>query len=151
MAELDVFVGNYVIIDWELYSLWLSGRSVAEAITVFVRENRSMISDHHVSQDIIVSDFEDNWRLFSMLENCFLMSSENTATAPLQLLDQSTRKRVVGNIMFNFTYVQATQHRTTFVLTKFNFRYRIVPLARLIFLPRNPGPKIEFEAAQRSR
>ena len=94
MAELDVFVGNYVIIDWELYSLWLSGRSVAEAITVFVRENRSMISDHHVSQDIIVSDFEDNWRLFSMLENCFLMSSESNE-APLQLLDQSTRKRVI--------------------------------------------------------
>ena len=101
MAELDVFVGNYVIIDWELYSLWLSGRSVAEAITVFVRENRGMISDHHVSQDIIVSDFEDNWRLFSMLENCFLVSASSaeigsaTSTAPLQLLDASTRKKVI--------------------------------------------------------
>ena len=31
MCELDVFVGNYAIIDWEVYSLWLSGRSIAEA------------------------------------------------------------------------------------------------------------------------
>ena len=58
MCELDVFVGNYAIIDWEVYSLWLSGRSIAEAVTVFVRDNRVLITDHHVSQDIIVSDFE---------------------------------------------------------------------------------------------
>ena len=31
MCELDVFVGNYAVIDWEVYSLWLSGRSIAEA------------------------------------------------------------------------------------------------------------------------
>jgi len=123
MAELDVFVGNYVIIDWELYSLWLSGRSVAEAITVFVRENRGMISDHHVSQDIIVSDFEDNWRLFSMLENCFLVSASSaeigsaTSTAPLQLLDASTRKK----------------------------SHRVLSLLGLGILPRNPRPQIKFQ------
>ena len=75
MCELDVFVGNFAIIDWELYHLWLSGRSVAEAVPVFVRDNRQVINDFHASQDIIVSDFNDNWRLFSTLENALLSSS----------------------------------------------------------------------------
>ena len=66
MCELDVFVGNYAIIDWEVYSLWLSGRSIAEAVTVFVKDNRALISDFHVSQDIIVSDFEDCQNLSSV-------------------------------------------------------------------------------------
>jgi hypothetical protein len=92
MCELDVFVGNYAIIDWEVYSLWLSGRSIAEAVTVFVRDNRVLITDHHVSQDIIVSDFEDNWRLFSTLETA-LYSQESTL--PLQLLDSAAKKRVI--------------------------------------------------------
>ncbi len=92
MCELDVFVGNYALMDWEVYSLWLSGRSIAEAVTVFVRDNRANISDYHVSQDIIVSDFEDNWRLFTTLETA-LMSYESTL--PLQLLDCNTKKKVI--------------------------------------------------------
>jgi len=84
MCELDVFVGNFAIIDWELYHLWLSGRSVAEAVPVFVRDNRQVINDFHASQDIIVSDFNDNWRLFSTLENALLSSSSGHET-PLQL------------------------------------------------------------------
>lgn len=51
MCELDVFVGNYAIIDWEVYSLWLSGRSIAEAVTVFVKDNRALITDFHVSEE----------------------------------------------------------------------------------------------------
>ena len=92
MCELDVFVGNYAIIDWDMYSLWLSGRSIAEAVTVFVRDNRALISDYHVSQDIIISDFEDNWRLFSTLETALL---SHESTMPLQLLDSATKKRVI--------------------------------------------------------
>ena len=84
MCELDIFVGNYAIIDWEVYSLWLSGRSVAEAVPVFVRDNRTTITDFHVSQDMIVSDFEDNWRLFTTLENAL---NTHETTTPLQLLD----------------------------------------------------------------
>ena len=96
MCELDVFVGNFAIIDWELYSLWLSGRSVSEAVAVFIRDNRTLISDFHASQDIIVSDFNDNWRLFSTLENSMLSSTTSyDHSAPLQLLDTATKKRVI--------------------------------------------------------
>jgi len=94
MCELDVFVGNFAIIDWELYNLWLSGRSVAEAVPVWNRDNRTTITDFHVSQDIIVSDFNDNWRLFTNLENT-LLSSPSGHDSPLQLLDSTTKKRVM--------------------------------------------------------
>ena len=97
MCELDVFVGNFAIIDWDMYSLWLSGRSIAEAVPVFVRDNRALISDYHVSQDIIISDFEDNWRLFTTLETSLL---SHESTVPLQLLDSATRKRVIESYHF---------------------------------------------------
>ena len=51
MCELDVFVGNYAIIDWEVYSLWLSGRSIAEAgpFKIFLCE-MAMKPTYRVSQ-----------------------------------------------------------------------------------------------------
>lgn len=94
MCELDVFVGNFAVIDWDLYNLWLSGRSVAEAVPVWNRENRSTINDFHVDQSIIVSDFNDNWRLFTNLENT-LLSSPSGHSTPLQLLDTPTKRRVM--------------------------------------------------------
>ena len=50
-CELDVFVGNYAIIDWEVYSLWLSGRSIAEAgpFKIFLCEI-AMKTTYRVSQ-----------------------------------------------------------------------------------------------------
>ena len=92
---MDVFVGNYAMIDFELFSLWLSGLSVAEAVPVFLRDNRSTISDYHVSQDIIVSDIENNWRLFAMLESStFTTVSYENQTVPLQL-SLNDKKRVI--------------------------------------------------------
>jgi hypothetical protein len=90
-SELDVFVGNFAIIDWELFSLWLSGRSVAEAAAIFVRDNRSVISDYHVSQDIILSDLNDNWRLFTMLESTLLVIIRTYADARRRKLRSNFR------------------------------------------------------------
>jgi len=91
MTELDVFVGNFATIDFDLFSLWLSGLSVAEAVPVWLRDNRSAISDYFVSQDIIVSDIENNWRLFSMLETTFTNTCQ---TAPLQLCACDKRRAI---------------------------------------------------------
>ncbi len=94
-CELDVFCGNFAMIDWELYALWLGGRSVAEAAAIFVQKNRTVVSDYHVSQDIIVSDITDNYRLFAMLETALLSSASTDSLTPLQLVDAATKKRVI--------------------------------------------------------
>ena len=108
MCELDVFVGNFAIIDWELYHLWLSGRSVAEAVPVFVRDNRQVINDFHASQDIIVSDFNDNWRLFSTLENALLSSSSGKNIIKFSIFFVKMLYRL------NFLTSQVTKHPSSF-------------------------------------
>ena len=66
MCELDVFVGNYAIIDWEVYSLWLSGRSIAEAgpFKIFLCEV-VMKPTYRVSQiEIYSADMRSDQRLW---------------------------------------------------------------------------------------
>ena len=69
MCELDVFVGNYAIIDWEVYSLWLSGRSIAEAgpFKIFLCElaikSSNRVSQIEMYSDVIRSDLR-LWRSF---------------------------------------------------------------------------------------
>lgn len=93
MCDLDVFAGNFALIDWDIHALWLSGRSVAEAAAIFIRDHRALLNEHHVSQDIIVSDIHDNYRLFGMFETALLSSSQDSIT-PLQLVDLATKKRL---------------------------------------------------------
>ena len=71
MCELDVFVGNYAIIDWEVYSLWLSGRSIAEAgpFKIFLCEV-VMKSTYRVSQiemySAVMRSDQRLWRSFDV-------------------------------------------------------------------------------------
>lgn len=59
---VDVFAGNYTIIDWEIHELWLNGLSTSEAIA-FLREG--VVKDfgpNMISQDILASDVNDHYR-----------------------------------------------------------------------------------------
>ena len=50
---VDVFAGNYTIIDWEIHELWLDGLSANEAIS-YLREG--VVKDfgpNMISQDIL--------------------------------------------------------------------------------------------------
>jgi len=63
---VDVFVGNYPVIDWELYSLWVEGLTVTEAIHVL--KERGIFTQAGLQFDLLVSDLNDNYRLFTMWE-----------------------------------------------------------------------------------
>jgi len=66
MSVVDVFVGNYTVIDWELYALWVEGLTVSEAIQM-LRE-QGVLSQPGVPFDLLVSDLHNHYRLFSMWE-----------------------------------------------------------------------------------
>jgi len=34
MVDADVFVENYILIDWELHEYWIKGLTVSEAVAV---------------------------------------------------------------------------------------------------------------------
>ena len=62
---MDVFVGNFPQIDWTLYSLWVEGLSVAEAMQK-LRERGLVTSQSDYCKDstennLLASDLADNF------------------------------------------------------------------------------------------
>jgi len=73
MSLVDVFVGNFPQIDWTLYSLWVEGLSVAEAMPK-LRERGLVTSQSGYCKDsaennLLASDLADNYRLFGLWES----------------------------------------------------------------------------------
>jgi len=66
MSVVDVFVGNYPVIDWELYSLWVEGFTVTEAIHAL--KEKGIFAHAGLQFDMLVSDLNDNYRQFTMWE-----------------------------------------------------------------------------------
>jgi len=100
---VDVFAGNYTIIDWEIHELWLDGLSANEAIS-YLREG--VVKDfgpNMISQDILASDVNDHFRLFDMLENAIIQLNYSAASnetpfnfsAQFQFIDDSTKQRLI--------------------------------------------------------
>ena len=59
---VDVFAGNYTIIDWEIHELWLNGLNSNEAMS-FLRDG--VVKDfgpNLISQDMLASDVNDHYR-----------------------------------------------------------------------------------------
>eukprot|EP00095_Tigriopus_kingsejongensis_P010435 maker-scaffold294_size218657-snap-gene-1.21 protein:Tk10435 transcript:maker-scaffold294_size218657-snap-gene-1.21-mRNA-1 annotation:"acidic fibroblast growth factor intracellular-binding" len=71
MSVMDVFVTNFTVIDWELQELWLGGLGTSEAVAV-MRERGALNEYPGLTQDLLVSDINDNFRLFNMLEQNLL-------------------------------------------------------------------------------
>lgn len=85
MSEVDVLVENFTIIDWDIHELWVKGLSVTE--TVIVLRERGILSEYPgVTQEMLVSDINDHYRLFAMLENLLM----TVGTFSEQLLFQMT-------------------------------------------------------------
>ena len=71
MGEVDVFVQNFTTVDWELHELWIKGLSVSEAVSAL--KERGVLTDYPgVTTDLLVSDVNDHYRLFSLLETVLL-------------------------------------------------------------------------------
>jgi len=67
MSVVDVFVGNYPQIDWDLYSLWVEGLTVSEAIQT-LKEKGVITGQTNLEVELLVCDLNDNYRLFSLWE-----------------------------------------------------------------------------------
>ncbi|KAB7498446.1 Acidic fibroblast growth factor intracellular-binding protein [Armadillidium nasatum] len=66
LPELDIFVGNYTLIDKEAYDLWIEGYSIQEAVGVM--KQRGVLETWGANMDLLISDVADNYRTFDMLE-----------------------------------------------------------------------------------
>jgi len=69
MSVVDVFVGNYPQIDWDLYSLWVEGMSFNEALqTLRERGTGTGQAQSMLELELLKSDLNDNFRTFSLWE-----------------------------------------------------------------------------------
>ncbi|KAK3863285.1 hypothetical protein Pcinc_030930 [Petrolisthes cinctipes] len=70
IPEVDIFVGNYTIIDQEVFELWVQGYAVGE--TVSVLQQRGELEAWGASLELATSDTADHYRTFGMLEKLLL-------------------------------------------------------------------------------
>ncbi|XP_059079111.1 acidic fibroblast growth factor intracellular-binding protein-like [Tigriopus californicus] len=91
MSVIDVFATNYTVIDWELQELWIKGLSTSETVTV-MRERGVLNEYPGLTQDLLVSDINDNFRLFSMLEQT-LLSVGKLSEQLLHQMDAKTQTK----------------------------------------------------------
>ncbi|XP_068234903.1 acidic fibroblast growth factor intracellular-binding protein-like [Palaemon carinicauda] len=68
--EVDIFVGNYTIIDTEVFDLWIQGYSVEEAVQVL--QHRGELDTWGATPELLISDTSDHYRTFGMLEKLLL-------------------------------------------------------------------------------
>lgn len=73
MQELfDVFITDPIVIDQDIYKLWLNGKSVAD--TISLRWNNDKVNFENIKgssglhQKLLKSDTEGQYRMFDMLE-----------------------------------------------------------------------------------
>ena len=93
MSVVDVFCENYTLIDWEVHDLWVTGVSVTEAVAVF-REKGILSEYPGVTQDLLVSDLNDHYRLFNRLEH-LLLTVGNFSEQLLYQMDTVTKSRLI--------------------------------------------------------
>ncbi|OWF46584.1 acidic fibroblast growth factor intracellular-binding protein-like [Mizuhopecten yessoensis] len=92
MAMVDVFVGNFTVIDTDLYELWLSGYSAHDASAVL--QKRGVLHNMGVGFQDLVSDTQDNYRLFINLEK-LLKDPAKLGEQHLYQLDPQTQKLLI--------------------------------------------------------
>ncbi|EDW95273.2 acidic fibroblast growth factor intracellular-binding protein [Drosophila yakuba] len=79
MADVDVFISNYTIVDPEIYQLWIEGFSSSEAVSYL--KQKGFGHSMGAPSDLIASDVLDHYRTYSLIE-LYL-------NAPTKLMEQS--------------------------------------------------------------
>ncbi|XP_013116037.2 acidic fibroblast growth factor intracellular-binding protein isoform X2 [Stomoxys calcitrans] len=79
LADVDVFLTNYTIVDPEIYQLWIEGFSSTEAVCYLKQKGFGHLMGVHI--DLITSDVLDHYRTYSLIER--LLHS------PIKLIEQS--------------------------------------------------------------
>jgi len=89
MNTVDVFVGNYTIIDKEVYELWLDGYSAQEAVAIL--KQRGILNETGATTDLIMSDTLDHFRTYQMLERLLQYPTKFAEQLTFQIDPQTQR------------------------------------------------------------
>ncbi|XP_037933656.1 acidic fibroblast growth factor intracellular-binding protein isoform X1 [Teleopsis dalmanni] len=79
LADVDVFISNYTLVDPEIYQLFIEGFSSSEAVCYM--KQKGFVQFLGAPIDLIASDILDHYRTYSLIERLL--------HAPTKLLEQS--------------------------------------------------------------
>ncbi|XP_076442471.1 acidic fibroblast growth factor intracellular-binding protein-like [Babylonia areolata] len=92
MNEVEVFVGNHTMIDPEVYTLWLRGYTANEAASML--QKQEALQTFQATLDDLLSDVQDNFRLFSGLES-MLKSPPRLQNQQIYQIDEVTQAMLI--------------------------------------------------------
>ncbi|XP_044737513.1 acidic fibroblast growth factor intracellular-binding protein isoform X1 [Chrysoperla carnea] len=64
--DLDIFISNYMLVDPEIYQLWIDGHSSNDAVSIL--NQRGICQKTGATLDLVTSDVLDHYRTYSLLE-----------------------------------------------------------------------------------
>ncbi|XP_060534452.1 acidic fibroblast growth factor intracellular-binding protein [Cylas formicarius] len=92
MAEVDVFISNYTLVDPEIYQLWIEGHTASEAVVIL--DKKGLGKQTGATLELIASDVLDHYRTYSLLEK--LLSNPNKLHEQLAFqIDPQTRQLLI--------------------------------------------------------
>jgi len=92
MSPVDVLVGNYTIIDFDLFHLWLNGCTVQECCVI--QQQQGVLQGTGAGFEELISDTKDHFRLFVALET-LLKNPPRFGEQTLYQIDCETQKTLI--------------------------------------------------------
>ncbi|KAG1685110.1 Acidic fibroblast growth factor intracellular-binding protein [Nymphon striatum] len=93
-VEVDVFVGSNSIIDFDIYQIWLDGHSANDAVQILIQRGIDQQCSFHITSDMIMSDVQDHYVMFQLLEK-YLQNPTKFGEQWTFQLDDSAQKMLI--------------------------------------------------------
>ncbi|CAD7081880.1 unnamed protein product [Hermetia illucens] len=92
LAEVDVFISNYTIVDPDIYQLWIEGYSTSESVALL--KQRGFDTFMGAPLELFASDVLDQYRTYSLIER-LLYTPTKLMEQPLFQLEPQTRSLLI--------------------------------------------------------
>lgn len=99
---MNIFVGNNLIIDFDIYSLWIDGYTIDES------KEHIMRTSHHMNlkESIVMNDIVDNFAIFNKLEQFLYNPIRLREQIQYQITDENMKKLIEKYYEYNSSVVR---------------------------------------------
>ncbi|GLH00479.1 Acidic fibroblast growth factor intracellular-binding protein, putative [Gryllus bimaculatus] len=90
--DVDVFISNYILVDPDVFQLWVDGYSSSDAVNVL--HQRGVAAQMEATLDLLTSDVLDHFRTYSLLERLLHNPTKLSEQLAFQI-DPQTRQFLI--------------------------------------------------------
>ncbi|KAK7869135.1 hypothetical protein R5R35_006599 [Gryllus longicercus] len=96
--DVDVFISNYILVDPDVFQLWVDGYSSSDAVNVL--NQRGVAAQMEATLDLLTSDVLDHFRTYSLLERLLHNPTKLSEQLAFQI-DPQTRQFLIEKRQFD--------------------------------------------------